>query len=561
MATNDRVWSSSFKLSTGGLTVTAAPTVAQRPAPSAAELLESAHGLWRQGRSAEALEAARAAAKTDPTSAEAFGLQGGLAVELGLADEAIEALTKSSGLTEHGSEAWCHVASLLAATLAARGDWAAAEELAVEIASFEPSLPPTQQRLGAIYLRMKQIERSLPHLEAAVAGRPDRADFALDLATAYRYLDRLDDAEAGYEKVLRLNPRTTEAHRALAEVRTWTPATAHLPRLEAAWRDVSYPPMDRARLGFALFKEYDDLGMTEQAWPVLVAANDAVRQQIGPWSAEAEANWMAEVAAAFPRERFANMPSREPSGTRPVFIVGLPRSGTTLVERILAAHTQVTAMGELLCFSDALKKAVGFAENSWLIPASASAEVDLSAVAADYRRNTAMLSQGAAYAIDKLPHNTDYLGAIRLAFPEAVIIHLRRSPMDSLFSAYRRPFYGTYDWSFSLQDLATHHRNYRGLMQHWRTVLGDVGFIEVDYRELVNDSEVQIRRILAACDLPFEEACLDPRNARGSVATASAVQVRRPINREGLGTWWRYAEGLAPLQELLAGDDPRLVED
>jgi hypothetical protein len=148
-----------------------------------------------------------------------------------------------------------------------------------------------------------------------------------------------------------------------------------------------------------------------------------------------------------------------------------------------------------------------------------------------------------------------------MAFPDAVIIHVRRSPMDCLFGAYRRVFYGTYEWSFSLPDLAAHHANYRALMQHWRTVLGEDGLIEVDYRALVDDPEPQIRRLLSACGLAFEPACLDPRNARGSVATASAVQVRRPINREGVGSWKRYAEGLAPLRDLLARDDPALVED
>ncbi len=235
------------------------------------------------------------------------------------------------------------------------------------------------------------------------------------------------------------------------------------------------------------------------------------------------------------------------------------------MERILAAHSQVRAMGELLCFSQAMKQVIGFADKSWLIPAGPSAAADPSAVAAIYRRNSSFLCEGAAYAIDKLPHNTDYLGAIRLALPDAIIIHLRRSPMDSLFSAFRRPFYGTFDWSFSQADLAAHHRNYRALMQHWRTALDGEGFIEVDYRDLVSDSEAQIRRVLAACGLPFEAACLDPRNAGGAVATASTAQVRRPINREGLGTWRRYAEGLAPLRELLQlpvlFDGSRLAEE
>ncbi len=156
--------------------------------------------------------------------------------------------------------------------------------------------------------------------------------------------------------------------------------------------------------------------------------------------------------------------------------------------------------------------------------------------------------------IDKLPDNYEYAGAIRLAFPEAPMVHVRRAPMDSLFGAYRLPFaQGAYPWSYRLEDLAAHYRQYRRLTDHWRQVLGR-GFVEVSLERLIQDPLVETGFLLAACGLAFEEACLAPELATGPVATESAAQVRAPINSQGVGAWRRYAAQLEPLRAELQRD-------
>ncbi|MGN6209200.1 tetratricopeptide repeat-containing sulfotransferase family protein [Asticcacaulis sp.] len=405
----------------------------------------------------------------------------------------------------------------------------------------------TWHGLGLTLCNARREAEALPLLKRAAELAPHSGPYWKTRGETEDFLGLTDEAERSYDVAARTG--NWAAHLALARLKRWTREHNHIDRLINAPVRTA---LHQACQGYALFKEYDDIDDRANAWRWLQKGAAAARSQPvtpnrPPWSAAAESTTTDVWIAAFPPERSAHVPAIRRSAPRRIFIIGLPRSGTTLVERILGAHSQVQALGELPTFPAAVKTCSG-SQTPALIDAEtikAAAHIDPQAIADFYDREIAWRHDGSPCVTDKLPHNSDYAGLIRLAFPDAVIIHVRRAPMDALFGAYK--LYFAAGWSFDQNDLAEHYRNYSHLMAHWKTCLGD-GLIDISLEALIRDPDMEIRRLLDACDLPFETDCLRPHNAKGAVASASSSQVRQPINAEGIGAWRRYEKELAPLR-------------
>lgn len=525
------------------------------PARSAAHLA-GARRLAQAGRPADAMKAARAAAEADPANTEAYFLWGVAAAESGRYPDAVEPLRIAVARATPNAFGWQNAASQLARALSNVGLWGEAFTVAVSVERTSPREASILHRLGAVFARLGMVERALPLLERAVQAAPDRAETMHELGLAYLSLGRSAESQTLLERAIALAPLWPEPHLILAELRRWTPADAHIKRLRELMDRPETTPDDRASLGFALAKELDDLGRTADAWPVLQGANEQARALETPWSAEEDRALVGALIERFPAGLASHRPppaDGAPQGRTPIFVVGLPRSGTTLVERILAAHPEVASVGETPSFPLLFRAASATPERSQLSAGAVagSSGIVWADLAKRYLAETAGPAGSASFTVDKLPFNSLLIGALRASFARAPIVLLSRGPMDNLLSAYRVQFAESYGWATRLEDLAEHWANHARLMDHWRACLGD-GLIEVSYEALTLDPEPEIRRLLQACGLAFDERCLRPHETEGAVRTASIAQVRRPISAAGIGGWRRYADQLEPLRARLA---------
>lgn len=525
------------------------------PARSAAHLA-AAQRLIQGQQLGDAIRAAKAAAEADPANTEAYFLWGVAAAESGRFPEAVEPLRIAMGRATPASFGWLNAASQLARSLSNVGLWGEAFSIAVSIERTGPREPSILNRVGAVFSRLGMVERAIPLLERAVRAAPDRPEAIRELGLANLSLGRSAEAETLLEHAIALAPLWPEPHLILAELRRWTEADAHVERLRQLRDRPEISAEDRASLGFALAKELDDLGRTDEAWPVLQDANDQARALEPPWSAEEDRALVDALIERFPQGLASHRPppvDGASSGRTPIFVVGLPRSGTTLVERVLAAHPEVASVGEAPSFPLLFRAASATPGPVQLSAGTVkgSGGVAWADLARRYLAETAGPAGSAAFTVDKLPFNSLLIGALRASFPHAPIVLLNRGPMDNLLSAYRLQFGRSYGWTSRLEDLADHFANHARLMDHWRACLGD-GLIEISYETLTQDPEPEIRRLLESCGLPFDERCLRPEEVQGAVRTASIAQVRRPISAAGIGGWRRYADQLEPLRARLA---------
>ncbi|MEY4249528.1 MAG: hypothetical protein RJA87_1161 [Pseudomonadota bacterium] len=418
-------------------------------------------------------------------------------------------------------------------------------------------LSPQAKRVVATALTIAGLFSEAEGLaHEAVSALPDDAQSLLLLGNIDRFMGRLDLARQRYEAALAGRCDGLEDHlfAALASLRRWTKHDHPAMALERQLGAVSATSEAAARMGYALFKVHDDLGEPERAWPLLEQASKTAGT-LSPFSLTERQIVTQTLITAFPQAA-APRPTPNQTPAQPILIFGLPRSGTTLVETILSSHSQVQALGETTGLQRAVAVASQTPRADPLSPTvmAAAAKADPEAMAQAYLHFTAYLRDGSPVFTEKLPHNYLYVGHFNYAFPSAPMVHVRRSPMDSLFGTYRLLFGGgAYPWSYSLKDLADNYRLYRQLTDHWRQIVG-ANLIEITLEALINDPEAQIRVLLTGCRLTFEAACLSPERSDRGVSTASSAQVRSPINRQGMGAWKRYRQQLEPLRAALEAD-------
>jgi tetratricopeptide (TPR) repeat protein len=390
---------------------------------------------------------------------------------------------------------------------------------------------------GALRCYRKALKRDPdnPRLLFAVASAEVAAG---DLAEAGQLLDR----------VIAINPHDYDAYRNRATLRRWTTEDNHIEAMAKRLEQGTSTPAGEVQLCYALAKECEDVGEDSKAFEYLKRGADK-RRSLLSYRVEGDLEVLDRLQAVFNRE-LLNSGHPACQDRSPVFVLGLPRSGTTLVERIISSHPEVASLGEINNFAYALMHTVG-RHGGKLELVDHAAHIDFGELGRRYARSIRRYGKDAARLIDKTPLNYLYIGLIRLALPNAKIVHVVRNPMDSCYGMYRSLFRAGYPFSYDFGDLARYYIGYRRLMDHWRSIAPDA-FLDVGYEELVNDQEAVTRRILEYCDLPWDANCLEFHKNRSAVATASAAQVRRPVYRDALGRWRRYENQLEPLARTLA---------
>jgi tetratricopeptide (TPR) repeat protein len=413
----------------------------------------------------------------------------------------------------------------------------------------DPPGAPYMDALGALLTHLEEPMQALPYFQRAVQLAPENIDYRYNLAMAQRMAGDLLQSEANLDVVIAARPNDGASQHARSNLRRQTPAQNHVQQLEQALqrlrgRRASVP------VAFALAKELEDLGEYSRAFGILQAASQAYRTALRYDVAEDVAVLdklrMTQTKAALDRLQ-GSFDSDEC-----IFVVGLPRSGTTLVERILGSHSQVYSAGELDAFPKVAIEAVGRSGK----PAATKLEfaerlldVDFARLGPDYLAATRPRTGHTRKFTDKLPMNYLYAGAIHAALPKARFVAVQRQPMDSCYAMYKTLFAAAYPFTYDLNDLARYFVAWQRLMAHWKDVIGDA-WLEVNYEDLVADQEAVSRRIVTHCGLDWELNCLQFHSQAGGVTTASAAQVRMPLYADSVGKWRHYGEQLRPLAAL-----------
>jgi len=431
-------------------------------------------------------------------------------------------------------------------------------DLAGQVASESPDHAAALAGLGGLYTRLGDHQQACDFYQRAVARAPDNALYHFNLASTRRFLGDFEATEASYDAGIALDPEFYEAYLIRSELRRQTRDDNHIPELEALIDKAQAPWRGEVQLCYALARECENIGEFDKSFAYLKRGAD-LRRTNTKYSVDEDLDTMDRIARVFTADRLAR-PGPACDSEAPIFILGLPRTGSTLVERILGCHSEIFSAGELNNFAVELTRLIVDKAGNKLDRlqfVDAALDIDFKQLGENYLASTGSAKDRARYFIDKMPLNFLYCGLIHLALPHARIIHVVRNPMDTCYAIYKQLFNHAYPFSYNLEDLGRYYLAYRKLMDHWNTAMP--GRIHtVHYEDLVEDQEQQTRRLLDYCGLEWQDACLQfERNVQAST-TASAVQVRQPIYSSSIGKWRHYGEQLQPLVQLFEKHDVHL---
>lgn len=409
--------------------------------------------------------------------------------------------------------------------------------------------------LGVVLVQCRAYERATAAFRHAAGLAPANPGVRFNLGTALTFFGDIDAAERELEACISLDPHHWRAHHSLSQLRRQTRESNHIERLAALAEQAAGKVTATTFLNVALAKELEDIGEHDAAFDRMVAGKGAPRELLG-YSRARQQELFDALAAGFPQP-WSEATTTGSDARAPIFIVGLPRTGTTLVDRIVSSHPRVQSAGELHNFASVWKRAMGGPSFEMFNPAhitrALETGIDWRSLGDDYVASTRAFTGSRPFFTDKLPHNFLYLGYIACALPHAPLVCVRRHPLDTCLSNFRQLFAPEspyFDYSYDLLDIGHYYILFDRLMAHWKAAFpGRIH--EVRYETLVTSQEASSRALIAHCGLDWDDACLAFEKNAAPVTTASAVQVRSGMYTSALARWKRYEAQLAPLRSML----------
>ena len=561
-----------------------------RPEHAVPQILEAAVAHHRAGRAEVALEGYRRVLSVEPENVDALNLGGVALVQAGDIDEALRLLERAVALAPERADVHYNLGRALMEAERLE-DAAAALRRAVELApedaqahnnlgavltelarpdeaelalrhavALRADYAEAHNNLGAVLLDVGRLDEALSAVRRALDIDPDYAAAHNNLGAALRDLGNIEQAAASFRRAVEIAPDHGEAYGNIYSLKTLAPREDDIAAMRALLSGPAVGNRQAIVLCFALAGAYEGLGDYDRSFEFLERGNRLRRASFEYDGRELESK-VEKIMSVFDRQFVARAGGEGSASCAPIFVLGMPRSGTSLVEQILASHSQVHGGGELRDFAalvDGLEKRTGDRAGY----PDAVKELDRE----DFRRlgDAYVAAVGRRTPVaprftDKLPDNFLHIGLIHLALPNAKIIHCTRDAVDTCLSCYKVDFAKNgIRFAYDLGELGRYYRLYDRVMRHWRSVLRG-RFLDVSYEALVEDQEAQIRRLLEHCELPWEERCLAFHRSGRAVRTASAAQVRQPIFTTSVGRWKRYERHLGPLLEILG--EPRTAAD
>lgn len=448
-----------------------------------------------------------------------------------------------------------HVMSL-ASILAKQRHLPEALALLREAKEIHSSDPAPAALIAQLLLENDQYDDALKMLDDLIARYPNIAGLHYNRAACLQIVGRIEEATPEYELALRLDPNL-DGHSQYVHTRKFSPAelthdNLYIQMLEQRGR-VDMPINSRIDANFALAKIYDLMGNFDMAFARMQTGNELKRSTFKNYSIDAAKSEIAKILALYNEKFIEQFKYTATADLAPIFILGMPRSGTTLTEQILAAHSRINAGSEMIYFGELADEFTKTWANTPLESDQHHNEIvrALKHIAAGYTERTAKLQAPGKRFTDKMPGNYLNIGLIYLLFPGAKVIHCQRQPLDICLSCYEHLFSKGLPYSYDLCELGEYYKAYLGAMSHWRCIIPKEFILDVQYEKMVENPENQIRRVLDFCSLEFESACVEFQNVKRSVKTASSVQVRKPIYRTSINRWHKYRDKLAPLIKVL----------
>ena len=520
--------------------------ISSRLAPNQAAFAKAAEHR-RAGELDKAEQSYHEILAREPENADVFRLLAELAMQREQYGDAIVLLRRAASLAPDSMSTW----TLLASALVEREEYSEAIDAAKKAYELDPELAKPLRILGDILTKTARYEEAVNAFQAGLEIQPDNVGCLAGLGHALKTIGRRDEAIKTYRDWSRMHPSFGEAYWSLANLKNYQFDDSEVQAMEAQLSDPDLPDEPRIHFCFALGKAFEDRANYELAFEYYERGNAAQRMNEvhDPVELEITHDRIIDVFSDVFLNEHANLGDPDPA---PIFIVGLPRSGSTLIEQILASHSQVDGTRELSDIGQIARmidrQAPGGAGYPEALPGMGAD--DLRQLGGIYLDATQQFRSGKLFFTDKMPNNFPNIGLLHLILPNAKVINARRHPLDSCMGSYKQLFFKGQAFTYDLVELGEYYLQYQRMMDHWHSVLpGKI--LDIHYEDMVNDQETQTRKLLEYCGLPWEDGCLTFYETERAVNTASSEQVRQPIYTGSLNSWRRFESHLGPLIEVL----------